>query len=119
MATVVVSVEGLGLPLSGHSQFLLIPTDPQQDMAEPIREAGSTSVKAYFRKGKYCADLKNEGKSVRKHPKNTKVNEGEPGIPGAVGDILLQPVSFGRNHDGFGISLELMERITPEQIFTL
>lgn len=57
MATVVVSVEGLGLPLSGHSQFLLTPTDLQQNMAEPIRETGSTSVKADFRKGKYCADF--------------------------------------------------------------
>lgn len=63
--------------------------------------------------------LKNEEKIVRKNPKNTKVNEGERGTQGAVGDILLQPVSFERNHDGFGISLELMERITPEQIFTL
>lgn len=53
----VVSVESLGLPLSGHRQFLLIPTDSQQNIADPIREAGSTSVKAYFRKGKYCADF--------------------------------------------------------------
>lgn len=56
---------------------------------------------------------------MRKNPKNTKVIERERGTPGAVGDILLQPVSLGRDHDGFGISLELMERIIPEQIFTL
>lgn len=59
--------------------------------------------------------LKNKGKSVRKNPKNTE----EKGTPGAVGDILLQPMSFGGDHDGLDISLELMERITPEQIVTL
>lgn len=59
--------------------------------------------------------LKNKGKSVRKNPKNTE----EKGTPGALGDILLQPMSFGGDHDGLDISLELMERITPEQIVTL
>lgn len=63
--------------------------------------------------------FKNEEKSVRNSPKNTKVSEGERGTPGAIGDIFLQPVSFRRHHDSFGISLELMERITPMQIFTL
>lgn len=112
-------MEGLGLPHSGHSQLLLIPTDPQQNIAEPNREAGNTSGKHTLEKENIVQTLKNGEKSVRKNPKNTKVSEGERGTPGAVGDILLQPVSFGRDYDGFGISLELMERITPEQIFTL
>lgn len=43
---------------------------------------------------------------MRNNPKNTKVSEGERGAPEAVGDILLQPVSFGRDHNGVGISLE-------------
>lgn len=49
-----------------------------------------------------CRLLKNEEKSVRKNPKNPKVSEREKGTPEkAVGDIFLQPVSFGRDHEGF------------------
>lgn len=114
VAAVVVSGRPRAATFSTHP----VPADSNtpQDTAGPVGEAGSTSVKAYFIKGKYCADFEDGGK---KCDKESRDSEGERSAPGAIGDILLQPVSFSRDHDGFGISLELMERVTSEQIFTL
>ena len=72
-------------------------TDPPQDTAEPISQAGGTSDKTYLRKSKTLYGGEEWGeKSVRNSPVNTKVREeGEGGdAPGTGAKNPLQPVEM-------------------------
>lgn len=61
---------GMGLSRAGST------TDPPQEAAEPISEAGSASGKTYFKKGKTLhGGLRTEEKSERNYPANTKVRK--------------------------------------------
>lgn len=99
---------GRGCPVpdtGGSGQIRLVPassaTAPVQGTAQPISNAGGTSVETSSERAKWRTAEQSEGKSVRNSPESTKVSggEGAGGAAGAVADIPLKRVE---RHAGAG-----------------
>lgn len=75
---------GRGCPVpdtGGSGQIRLVPassaTAPAQGTAQPISNAGGTSVETSSERAKWRTAERSEGKSVRNSPESTKVSGGE------------------------------------------